>query len=254
MDRGEERQLRSVVGSLSWISRQARPDILYRESKLQSSIKGATIATLHEANKVLEMALKGRDLKLRYRNGPFDFERLGVLTASDASFAGEPKDRSQRVCRATPQAETYALQNAQESGDRMRAALAELYGNGSKGTDWDLRARMKIPHICPTDCRSLADNLNTEAPSRVQDKRLQIELSALSQSIFTEDGVRSVEAYPYGGDRVDWIDTATQAVDCFTKSMKPDFLIKVIDSGVYKMSRAVACRRYIHGHTSCVPW
>ena len=96
IDRGEERQLRSVVGSLSWISRQARPNILYRVSKLQRSIKGATIATLHEANKVLEMALKGRDLKLRYRNGPFDFENLGVVTASDASFAGESKDRSQQ--------------------------------------------------------------------------------------------------------------------------------------------------------------
>ena len=218
------------------------------------------------------MALKGRDLKLRYRNGPFEFERLGVLTASDASFAGESKDRSQqgrihflapthqlsdpdcseydvmvvsfssttikRVCRTTLQAETYALQNAQESGDRIRAALAELYGNGSKGTDWDLRARMKIPHICLTDCRSLADNLNTEAPSRVQDKRLQIELSALRQSICTKDGVRSVEAYPWGGDRVDWTDAATQAADCFTKSMKPDFLIKVVDSGVYKVSRS----------------
>ena len=88
IDRGEERQLRSVVGSLSWISRQARPDILYRVSKLQSSIKGATVATLHEANKVLEIALKGKALKLRYRNGPFDFENLGVLTPSDASFAG----------------------------------------------------------------------------------------------------------------------------------------------------------------------
>eukprot|EP00439_Symbiodinium_sp_Y106_P013243 s100_g1.t3 len=65
IDRGEERQLRSVVGSLSWISRQARPDILYRISKLQSSIKGATVATLHEANKVLEIALKGKTLKLR---------------------------------------------------------------------------------------------------------------------------------------------------------------------------------------------
>ena len=96
IDRGDERQLRSVVGSLSWISRQARPDILYRVSKLQSSIKGATVATLHEANKVLEIALKGKTLKLRYRNGPFDFENLGVLTASDASFAGESKDRSQR--------------------------------------------------------------------------------------------------------------------------------------------------------------
>ena len=71
VDRGEERQLRSVLGSLSWISRQARPDILYRVSKLQSSIKGATIATLHEANKVLELAQKGRNLKLRYRKRTF---------------------------------------------------------------------------------------------------------------------------------------------------------------------------------------
>ena len=247
IDRGEERQLRSVVGSLSWISRQARPDILYRVSKLQSSIKGATVATLHEANKVLEIALKGKTLKLRYRNGPFDFENLGVLTASDASFAGESKDRSQQgrihfLAPANqltdPQAETYALQSAQESGDRIRAALAELYGNGSKGADWDLRARMRIPHICLTDCRSLSDHLNTDTPSRVQDKRLQIELSALRQPVFTDIGERSCKAYPCGGDRVDWIDTATQAADCLTKSMKPDFIIKVIDSGMYRVSRA----------------
>ena len=97
---------------------------------------------------------------------------------------------------------------------------------------------MRVPHICLTDCRSLADNLNTETPSRVQDKRLQIELSALRQSIFTEIGERSCQAYPCGGDRVDWIDTATQAADCLTKSMKPGFIIKVIDSGVYRVSRA----------------
>ena len=94
--KGEEKQLRSVVGSLSWIARQARPDILYRVSKLQSSIKGATVSTLKEVNKVLELALNGMDLKLRYRNGPFNFQELGVLTASDASFAGEPNSRSQQ--------------------------------------------------------------------------------------------------------------------------------------------------------------
>ena len=129
-------------------------------------------------------------------------------------------------------------QSAQESGDRIRAALAELYGNGSKGADLDLRARMRVPHICLTDCRSLSDHLNTDAPSRVQDKRLQIELSALRQSVFTDIGERSCKAYPCGGDRVDWIDTATQAADCLTKPMKPDFIIKVIDSGVYRVSRA----------------
>ena len=144
--KGEEKQLRSVVGSLSWIARQARPDILYQVSKLQPSIKGATVSTFKEANKVLELALDIMDLKLRYKKGPFNFQELGVLTASDASFAGEPGSKSQqgrihflvpshqlldpqcfdydvmivsfsrttikRVCRATLQTETYALQNA----------------------------------------------------------------------------------------------------------------------------------------------
>ena len=37
----EEQQLRSVVGSLSWISCQACPDILYTVSRLQSNVKAA---------------------------------------------------------------------------------------------------------------------------------------------------------------------------------------------------------------------
>ena len=37
----------------SWLSRQARPDILYKVSRLQSSIKGAKVSTLVDANKVL---------------------------------------------------------------------------------------------------------------------------------------------------------------------------------------------------------
>ncbi|OLQ09084.1 Kinesin-like calmodulin-binding protein-like [Symbiodinium microadriaticum] len=45
------------------------------------------------------------------------------------------------------------------------------------------------------------------------------------------------EVYPGGGDRVDWIDTATQAADCFAKSMKPDFIIRLI---------VEALRRQVH--------
>ena len=52
---GEEKQLRSVLGSLSWLSRQARPDLLYRVSRLQSSVKGANVVTLQDANKVFRL-------------------------------------------------------------------------------------------------------------------------------------------------------------------------------------------------------
>ncbi|CAE7356892.1 RE1 [Symbiodinium natans] len=268
---GEERQLRSVVGSLSWIARQGRPDILYKVSYLQSKVKGATVAILKEANKCLEIALAGKDFCIRYKNGPFDFMDLGVLTASDASFAGEPGLRSQqgrihflvprkqlttpgncvfdvalisfgsttikRVCRATLQAETYALQSAQESGDRIRALLAELYGQGSPGADWYDRSRRTVPHMMLTDCRSLSEHLNVEVPSRVQDKRLQIELNALRQALFEDDGTRSTEVFPGAGDQVVWTSTATMIADCLTKSMRPDFLIKVLTACQYQIER-----------------
>ena len=35
VNEGEKAQLRSVVGSLAWIARQARPDLSYKVSKLQ---------------------------------------------------------------------------------------------------------------------------------------------------------------------------------------------------------------------------
>ena len=193
---------------------------------------------------MLEFALNGMDLKLRYKNGPFNFQELGVLNASDASFAGELGSKSQqgrihflvraphlldpecceydvmivpfssttikRLCRATPQAETYALQSAQEAGDRVRALLAELYGYGTTGPDWHDASRRAIPRVMLSDCRSLVANLNTENLSRVQDKRLQIELDIIRQSIFDDDGRRTPEVYPKKGDRVDWVTTVTQ--------------------------------------------
>ena len=45
---------------------------------------------------MLELTLNGMDLKLRHKNGPFNLQELGVLTASDASFAGESGSKSQQ--------------------------------------------------------------------------------------------------------------------------------------------------------------
>ena len=97
---------------------------------------------------------------------------------------------------------------------------------------------MHVPHVMLSDCRSLVDNLNVEVPGHVQDKRLQLELNALHLSIFADDGRRTVEVYPEGGDRVDWCDTGTQVADCLAISMKTDFPLKVLDTGRYELKRA----------------
>ena len=151
-----------------------------------------------------------------------------------------------RVRRATLQAETYALQNAQEAGDKIRAALAEMYGYLSPGPEWYESARKHVPHIMLSDCRSLVDHLNVEVPARVQDKRLQIELNALRQAIFLDDGTRTASHYPAGGDRVDWCDTHTQIADCFTKSMKPDYLLKVLATWEQALSDRVCVTWHRH--------
>ena len=45
----ETTQLRSVVGSLSWIARQGRPDLVYRVSRLQANTKDSSVHWLKEA-------------------------------------------------------------------------------------------------------------------------------------------------------------------------------------------------------------
>ena len=80
-----------------------------------------------------------------------------------------------RVCRATLQAETYALQNAQEAGDRVRALLAELYGYGTTGPDWHDASRTNPAR----DALGLREPCSQSAVKGSQDKRLQIELDAI---------------------------------------------------------------------------
>ena len=56
-------RLRSVMGLLAWVTRQTRPDLGYCVSRLQSSISGATVAVLHDANAVVQLAQQGIENK-----------------------------------------------------------------------------------------------------------------------------------------------------------------------------------------------
>ena len=234
--RAEEIQLRSVVGSLSWIARQGRPDLLYRVSNLQSNAQNTTVHWMKEAKKAVEMALNGIEkVRLRYLIGNFDWARIGVLSVSDASFGGEPGMKSQqgrcrflvstdqlkekgretvevlpisfssttikRVCRATLQAETYSVQSSMESGDRIRALLAEMKGKfPSNLKDWESISRACVPHLSMSDCRSLTDHVCSQIPARIQDKRLNIEMTAIRQALWTDDGKLTWEIPKDGGD------------------------------------------------------
>ena len=114
-----------------------------------------------------------------------------------------------RVCRATLQAEAYALQSAVESGDKIRALLCELFGKINIKGDWHLACQKAMKHVYDSDCRSLTDHLQSEVPRKIQDKRLGIELAVLRQGIWADGELTHQKYEPYG-DEVAWIDTGRQ--------------------------------------------
>ena len=224
--------LRSVIGSLSWIARQGPPDLSYRVSRLQTMVKGAT----KEANKVVDLATGGLDVCIRYPTGMYDFNDLGVVTVTDASFAGEPGMKSQQgrmhfLCPSSqirdPKCEQFTVLPIPFASTAIRRVC--------RATLWHDQSRRKVPHLLLTDCRSLHDHLNADVPATVSDKRLQIELNAMRQSLFKDTGARSTDVFPEGGDRLRWIETSTMIADALTKSMKPAFLLRVLLDGEYRV-------------------
>ena len=253
-------QLRSVIGSLSWIARQGRPDVQYLVSRLQVSVKGATVETLKEANRVVTVAQASmNEVCLNFPARWVDWDHVGILTFTDASFCNEKGYKSQqgrihfladaremkketsvyrvypltfnsttikRVCRATLQAETYSLQAGLEAGDRIRALICEMKGGITEANRWGEQSRALIPHLCVSDCRSLVDYVNSSVPAKTQDKRLGIELASIRQSVWNEQNERTWNGQ--GGDKIEWTATATMPADCLTKSMKPTYLLKIL--------------------------
>lgn len=154
-------------------------------------MQGATVETLKEASRVVAIAQASvNDVQFVFPGRWVDWEHIGVLTLTDASFCNEKgytagtnpfhsgrkrKGASvyrvyplafnsttiKRVRKATLQAETYSLQAGLEAGDRIRALLCEMKGGITVANQWDDQSKALMPHLCVSDCRSLVDFLST---------------------------------------------------------------------------------------------
>ena len=89
-------QLRSVVGSLAWVARQSRPELSYGVNKLQSVCGTATLDDLRFANKLLQEAKESSDDRLFFKSGLFTWNKMEMLTITDASFGNESNFCSQK--------------------------------------------------------------------------------------------------------------------------------------------------------------
>ena len=89
-------------------------------------------------------------------------------------------------------------------------------------------------HLWLTDCESLVSHLKNPKNERMENVRLSIDIQGLKQMLWEKaDGTNLDELLPekVAENPLRWIDTSCMVVDCLTKRMKPDVLLKLAETG-----------------------
>ena len=86
-------QLRGLLGSLSWLAKETRPDLAGRVALLQQSMPNPYVQDLIEANSLAREAVQFADLGITIQPIPFEFLRVG--TVSDASWGNTKPEKDE---------------------------------------------------------------------------------------------------------------------------------------------------------------
>ena len=210
----EREMLRSVIGKLSWLATQTRPDLSYDVCELSTNLKNGTVELLMKANKVIK---KAKYNKVFLHFPPLDLDNLVVRCYADASFGNLPDGGSQggvyvevvsgsksapiewqskrlsRTPRSTLAAETISMVDGMESGFLAGKLLSEILYNSKRN----------VPVEGITDNYSLFEAAHSTTP--VKERRLRIELSILREVIMKKEF------------QLKWVNTGNQLADCLTK-------------------------------------
>jgi len=85
----EINQLRTLLGGLSWVAKETRPDIAGKVAILQQTMPNPMIKDIVEANQVAEELKRKPDLGIRIQPIPMERLRVGVITDASWGNAGE---------------------------------------------------------------------------------------------------------------------------------------------------------------------
>ena len=105
-----------------------------------------------------------------------------LMACTDAFFhvIGYTSSVLRRDCRSTIQAETYNIQCAVESGDIIRAGIADMHGKLDH-RNWEASDAAFMHAVWLTDCESARAALMRPVQGKMSDKRLGIEVASLRQ-------------------------------------------------------------------------
>ena len=121
-----------------------------------------------------------------------------------------------------------------EVGAHLRAVLTQLDGKLTD-KDWEDKCAECFRHVWFTDCQSLYDYLKNLVPQGCEDKRLEIDLEALRDSLwFDAEGNPKDDWIEGQHDKPRWIDTSAMICDPLTKAGTDKFhsrLVGTMESG-----------------------
>ena len=185
----EEKQLRSLVGQLNWLSGISRPEISFDVSLMSSKIRNATVDDLLTCNKLLKQ-VQSNPTFIKFP--VMDVESLSFVVHCDSSWNNLPNGGSQgafiillkdnnnlvapvewsstkirRVARSTVTAETLAMLDACDAAFLLSRIVLEI-----------LQAPSVVIDVM-TDNKSLFDNIYSSKVTT--EKRLVVDMCAIRE-------------------------------------------------------------------------
>ena len=127
-------------------------------------------------------------------------------------------------------------------GTRLRAIIADCRGMVPELKGWEAASAKAMTHLWLSDCESLVSHLKNPKSERLENVRLSIDIQGLKQVLWSKpDGTEFDELPPeaMAENAVRWIDTSSMVVDCLTKKMSPEVLLKLTKTGVLELKPTV---------------
>ena len=251
----EKSQFRGLIGSMGWISRQTRPDVMVNVSLASQTMGSPTVKDVVDLNKAVKMLKETPDEKWNFVASEMDLESCIVFTCADSSFANTEGHKSQcgyvvglalpelpsgastpvhilethsgsikRVCRSTLAAESNAVLMGAEAADYIRSLMVEMMNPGVSSRNLEREFNRKALQIY-TDAKSLEATVTKDAglPS---DKRVRILVAQVKELL---RGQNEPEA---GGCSIFWVDTSQMLADVLTKQgCERELMLEVLSTG-----------------------
>ena len=235
----EKKQYQQVLGQLTWITSQSRPDVRFKVLECSLKSNKPTVADLIQINQVV-LKLKKTSYNIHLPILSKDPSKYNIMAFSDASVNNLKPDRVEstkasiiflecdgkvipltwsskkikRVCKEILLAECIALSSAVDQAAVMRDMLIEAIHGDTKKQPTDF-----IPITVYTDSYSLFSNIHSD--KRADNLKMRREVAAIRQQIAWKE-IKCVK----------WVPDKLQLADCLTKTTgSPTWLISVLQSG-----------------------